>query len=109
MCRFLAFRGNNRCFNFAALTPAIPAVDREYLYGSLDRKICDQYLEVFADFKYVRTFWDSALAQLQFAPDVWTDATITPSGSLSRIWHQRTDSEPIQSIHRGGLHVAWRI
>ena len=23
-------------------------------------KICDQYLELFADFKYVRTFWDSA-------------------------------------------------
>jgi iron complex outermembrane recepter protein len=74
-----------RFFNFAALTPALPAVDREYLYGSLDRKICDQYLEVFADFKYVRTFWDSALAQLQFTPDVWTDVThpfgITRSGS----------------------------
>ena len=26
-------------------------VDREYLYGSLDRKICGQYLELFADFK----------------------------------------------------------
>src|SRR4030095_14979517 len=62
-----------RLFNFAELTPAIPAVDREYLYGSLDRKICDQYLELFADFKYVRTFWDSALAQTQFTPDVWTD------------------------------------
>ena len=34
-------------FNFADLTPAIPAVDREYLYGSLDRKICDQYLGAF--------------------------------------------------------------
>ena len=95
-------------FNFAALTPAVPAVDREYLYGSLDRKICDQYLEVFADFKYVRTFWDSALAQLQFAPDVWTDAD-APLRVHSADWHQRTDSEPIQSIHRGGLHLAWRI
>ena len=46
-------------FNTAAFTPAMAAVDREYLYGSLDRKICDQYLELFADFKYVRTFWDS--------------------------------------------------
>ena len=46
----------NRVFNFAALTPAMAPVDREYLYGSLDRKICDQYLELFADFKYVRTF-----------------------------------------------------
>jgi iron complex outermembrane recepter protein len=73
-----------RLFNFAALTPAVPAVDREYLYGSLDRKICDQYLEVFADFKYVRTFWDGAFAPLQFFPDVWTDVThpagITPPG-----------------------------
>src|SRR5437868_1363963 len=71
-------------FNFADRTPALPAVDREYLYGSLDRKICDQYLELFADFKYVRTFWDSVLAQLQFAPDVWSDAThpfgFTPFG-----------------------------
>ena len=64
-----------RLFNFAELTPAIPAVDREYLYGSLDRKICDQYLELFADFKYTRTFWDSALAPAPFFPDVWTDAT----------------------------------
>ena len=62
-------------FNFADLTPAIPAVDREYLYGSLDRKIRDQYLELFADFKYVRTFWDSAQAPVPFFPDVWTDAS----------------------------------
>src|SRR5438132_4581737 len=31
-------------FNFADLTPAVPAVDREYLYGSLDRQICGQSL-----------------------------------------------------------------
>jgi hypothetical protein len=62
-------------FNVAELTPAVPAVDREYLYGSLDRKICDRYLEIFADFKYARTFWDSALAPVPFFPDVWTDAT----------------------------------
>ena len=31
-------------------------VDRQYPYGSLDRKIYDQYLELFADFKYVRAF-----------------------------------------------------
>ena len=62
-------------FNFAALTPAVPAADREYLYGSLDRKIYDQYLELFADFKYVRTFWDGALVPASFTPDVFTDAT----------------------------------
>ena len=71
---FASLPREQRRFNFAALTPALPAVDREYLYGSLDRKICDQYLEVFADFKYVRTFWDSAQAPVQFASDVWTDA-----------------------------------
>ncbi len=62
-------------FNFDRLTPALPAVDREYFYGSLARKICDQYLEVFADTKYVRTLWDAPLAPTPFAPDVWTDAT----------------------------------
>src|SRR5947207_1438649 len=75
---------HKRKFNFATLTPAVPAVDREYVYGSLDRKIYDQYLELFADFKYARTFWDSSLAPLQFAPDVWSDAThpfgFTPFG-----------------------------
>src|SRR6266576_4877066 len=71
-----------RRFNFAALTPALPAVDREYFYGSLDRKICDQYLELFADFKYARTFWDSAQAPVQFASDVWTDV-MHPAGITS--------------------------
>ena len=71
-------------FNFAALTPAMAPVDREYLYGSLDHKICNQYLELFTDFKYVRTFWDGAQAPAPFIPDVFTDAThpfgISPVG-----------------------------
>src|SRR6266480_5709761 len=71
-------------FNYAALTPAMAPVDREYLYGSLDHKICDQYLELFADFKYVRSFWDGAQAPAPFIPDVFTDAThpfgISPVG-----------------------------
>src|SRR6266496_4131223 len=62
-------------FNYAALTPAMPPVDREYLYGSLDHKICGQYLEFFGDFKYVRGFWDGALPPASFTPDVFTDAT----------------------------------
>jgi len=37
-------------------------VDREYLYGSLDRKIFSQYLELFSDFKYVRGFWTAPAA-----------------------------------------------
>jgi iron complex outermembrane recepter protein len=83
---FFAVPHKQQRFNFAELTPTVPAVDREYLYGSLDRKICDQYLELFADFKYARTFWDNAAAPLQFVPDVWTDVThpfgITPPGGV---------------------------
>ena len=74
-------------FNWAAFTPAMAPVDRQYFYGSLDHKICDQYLELFADFKYVRGFWDSAFDPVEFTgnpafnttPDVFTDAT-HPSG-----------------------------
>src|SRR6266481_6052940 len=74
-------------FNYNALTPAMAPVDREYLYGSLDHKICSEYLELFADFKYVRGFWDGALAPPPFSgpplfsstPDVFTDA-IHPFG-----------------------------
>ncbi len=62
-------------FNYADLTTAMGPVDREYFYGSLDRKICDQYLELFADFKYVRTFWEGNLGGIPFTPDVFTDAT----------------------------------
>jgi iron complex outermembrane receptor protein len=70
----LSLPREQQVFNFADLTPAVAATDREYLYGSVDRKICDQYLEVFADFRYVRQFWDGALAPAPFTPDMWTDA-----------------------------------
>jgi iron complex outermembrane receptor protein len=60
-------------FNFADLTPSVAASDREYLYGSFDRDICDKYLTVFADFEYFRQFWDGGLAPTPFTPDVWTD------------------------------------
>src|SRR6266705_2594416 len=75
-------RAQQPLFNFAELTPAMAPVDREYLYGSLDHKICDQYLELFGDFKYVRGFWDGALAPAPFTPDIFTDAT-HPSGISS--------------------------
>jgi iron complex outermembrane receptor protein len=64
---------NQQFFNQNALTPAMPPVDRESFYGSLDRKIFDQYLELFSDFKYVRGFWDGAWAPTPFTPDVFTD------------------------------------
>src|SRR4029077_8249437 len=47
--------------------------DREYLYGSFDRDICDKYLTVFADFKYNRQFWAGGAAPTPFSPDIWTD------------------------------------
>src|SRR5882724_6846426 len=62
-------------FNIFDFTTAMAPVDRQYLYGSLDTKLCQQYLELFGDFKYVRGFWDGALASAPFTPDVFTDAT----------------------------------
>ena len=70
-------------FNYAALTPAMAPVDREYLYGSLDMRSAANTWTVFADFKYVRGFWDGALAPEPFA-EVFFDANhpdgISPVG-----------------------------
>src|SRR4029077_5562013 len=64
-----AFNTDERAFNFAALTPAIPASDRQSFYGSFTRDLCDKYLTVFADFKYTRSFFDAAAAPTPFTPD----------------------------------------
>ena len=53
-------------YNFAAVTPALPPADRQAFYGSFTRDLCDKYLTVFADFKYVRSFFDSSLAAVPF-------------------------------------------
>src|SRR5437870_351059 len=63
--------GDFQKYNFAALTPSIPAADRQSFYGSFKRDICDKYLEVFADFKYTRSFFDAALAATPFVPDAF--------------------------------------
>jgi iron complex outermembrane receptor protein len=63
--------GDYFAYNFAALTPAIPSADRQSYYGSFTRDICDKYLVIFADFKYTRSFFDSALAATPFAPDAF--------------------------------------
>src|SRR5213080_194543 len=72
-------------FNFADFTPEVAPTDREFLYGSVDRDICDKYLTVFADFKYFRQFFDGGLAPSPFAPDVWVDSVhginISPGGA----------------------------
>jgi hypothetical protein len=56
-------------YNFAAVTPALPPADRQAFYGSFTRDLCHKYLTIFADFKYVRTYFDSSLAAVPFAPD----------------------------------------
>ena len=61
--------GNYVAFNFAAFTPALPPADRQAFYGSFVRDICEKYLTLFADFKLVRSFFDSSLAAVPFSPD----------------------------------------
>src|SRR5205823_4888023 len=61
--------GNFAAFNFAAFTPNLPPADRQSFYGSFMRDVCDKYLTVFADFKYVRSFFDASLAAVSIIPD----------------------------------------
>jgi iron complex outermembrane recepter protein len=61
--------GDYFLLNFAAFTPALPPADRQAFYGSFMRDVCDKYLTVFADFKYVRSFFDASAAPVPFAPD----------------------------------------
>jgi iron complex outermembrane receptor protein len=61
--------GDYFLFNFAAVTSALPTADRQSYYGSFTRDICDKYLQMFADFKLVRSFFDSSLAALPFILD----------------------------------------
>jgi iron complex outermembrane receptor protein len=69
-------------YNFAAVTPALPPADRQAFYGSFMRDVCDKYLTVFADFKYVRSFFDVSLAAVPFIPDPFktpgTDIPFSP-------------------------------
>src|SRR5262249_8936673 len=61
--------GNYYFYNFAAITPALPPADRQAFYGSFMRDVCDKYLTVFADFKYVRSSFDTSLAAMPFIAD----------------------------------------
>src|SRR5215475_14565596 len=61
--------GDFVAFNFAAFTPALPPADRQVVYGSFTRDLCDKYLTIFSDFKVARSFFDSALAAVPFTPD----------------------------------------
>src|SRR5207247_11223178 len=67
----IQYRGGGDYFflNFRAFTPALPPADRQAFYGSFTRDLCDKYLTVFADFKYVRSFFDASLAAVPFVED----------------------------------------
>ena len=69
-------------FNFSDLTPLLPAADRAFFYGSVTRDLCQKYLTIFADFKYAHNNWNSGLAPIPFASDIFTDAA-HPSGISS--------------------------
>jgi iron complex outermembrane recepter protein len=56
-------------YNFAAVTAALPPADRQAFYGSFKRDLCDKYLTVFADFKYVRSYFDASVAAVPFTQD----------------------------------------
>lgn len=56
-------------YNGNAVTPALSPADRQAFYGSFTRDLCNKYLTVFADFKYVRSFFDSSTAGVSFTPD----------------------------------------
>ena len=77
--------GNYSAYNFASVTSALSAADRQVYYGSFVRDICDKYLTVFGDFKYARSYYSADLAAVPFTPDPFhipgTDfPTVGPSG-----------------------------
>jgi iron complex outermembrane receptor protein len=61
--------GDYFLYNFAAVTPDLAPADRQAFYGSFTRDVGDKYLTVFADFKYVRSFFDASLSPVPFIPD----------------------------------------
>jgi iron complex outermembrane recepter protein len=61
--------GNYWFYNFANVTPALAPADRQALYGSFTRDVCNKYLTVVGDFKFIRSFFDASLAPAPFFPD----------------------------------------
>ena len=80
------YRGGGDYFfyNFAAVTPNLPPADRQSFYGSFMRDVCDKYLTLFADFKFVRSFFDASLAPVFLALDPFkipsTNISFSPFG-----------------------------
>jgi len=75
--------GDYWLYDFAALTASIPAADRQVFYASFTREICDDYLTLFADFKYARSFFEPTLAATPFSPDAFKQPNgfeLSPAG-----------------------------
>jgi len=85
--------GNYQAYNFASVTPLLPPADRQVVYGSFTRDICDKYLTIFADFKVARSFFDSSAAAVPFLPDPFKNpgSAVGVSGSSGGV------SVPIQN------------
>src|SRR5206468_6021947 len=72
--------------NYAAFTSALPPADRQSFYASFTRDLCDKHLVLFADFKYVRSFFDASLAAVPFEPDPFetlSTSEVSPAGTIS--------------------------
>src|SRR5215831_3974832 len=61
--------GDYFLYNSGAVTAALPPADRQAFYGSFTRDLCDKYLQVFGDFKFVRSYFDSSITAVLLLPD----------------------------------------
>ena len=65
------------------VTRRVSVGDRQSFYGFFTRDICDEYLTIFADFKYTRSFFDAALSAAPFVSDPFNGPNglaFSPSG-----------------------------
>src|SRR6516165_521891 len=91
--------------NFAAFTPALPTADRQAFYGSFMRDLCDKYLTMFADFKYVRSFFDASLAAVPFIPDPFGFSSFGISVPIQNPFNPFTVADGTVDVNGVGIPV----